>query len=541
MLDFTPSKNNSTDSTPDEFIASFNRYLQSNIGLVIGGVTCRDQYSVTAAINAAEESSWKSHHKTDVSKVTELNNAIPLQAALRANSEDPCQTLLRDNIDLLHAVDTSLVHANMFYLSHKVGGTNNVYSLSGKMDLVSKLCPMFLEIKHSGPGASTGMIATDFDVIKQAAERVFVLRSTNALLGEAVVIACTARSSWLFHFERNVLCDRGNGFETLTVTRIPHEEIFKVWVTYTALTMRRPDWFWTEDSVKVLEGIRCFNNPFVCVSQLISSANHRVYGVSFPRLYEGEHLNTHKESIVGATAASFDICIKIINDDEEYAREAAATRAIAHAFKTANKEHHLITCIPTSGREPQTDHDDGEVTDGEATDGEVAELLSNVRISELCKNERQVAIDDTKKFDAGVCDDSRVCKQHTHDCRWLNAAAMVPINKPGGIIVMKYGGPAKVDGSNRQKWVADVFDDLEVIHKAGYFHCDVRTSNVRVFQNKFRLIDFDLSVNKQNPRVKFVPGWQFRCRPESLRHCQVGDTVTWSERLDYEMVLNTVI
>jgi hypothetical protein len=514
-------------------VSAFARLLDCSVELEIGGRQCGTISSITTAINEATEIKWSSFHKPDSDAVRTLNKAINFKELLKATSEKPCQKILSRHTKSLVAVDTSDTPGNLF----AVGPNGNVYPLSGKTDIISALCPMFLEIKHSGTGHGAMMIGSDYQVLQQAAERILVVGSTNASIAESIVIACTARSAWIFTFQRNVMCQRGRGYETLIVSRIRHKDVFRVWSSYTIRSLENPYWFLTDDGYQLLEGIRRFANPYLCISKLISSSNHRVYGVSLPRVYSGQYSNGIKETVTEAVASTYDFCIKIVTDDESYMREATITQAVARQFEANQRQHYLIACIPTS----------------DALDDTLARGADEMQLGQMVADdpdrfvegkdfpfglERTAAVLDSHQFDINPKLDR--INRYTHPCFWLDAACIPDCNKPGGLIVMKYGRivPRYVD---KRVWVANLFDELELIHQSGFFHCDVRPCNVLQFGERYCLIDFDRAVHQNDPTVTFVKGGLYDSRPASLQSCRVGDTVYWSQWLDYEMVLNTVI
>ena len=95
-----------------------------------------------------------------------------------------------------------------------IGANDAIYTLTAKPDLSSNVAPMYLEIKPSGESASSTVLTeSDMDIFHQALDRVFVIRCTNATIKTHVTFAVTARSAWIFIFNRDIEAFGTDNFE----------------------------------------------------------------------------------------------------------------------------------------------------------------------------------------------------------------------------------------------------------------------------------------------------------------------------------------
>ena len=105
---------------------------------------------------------------------------------------------------------------------------------------------------------------------------------------------------------------------------------------------------------------------------------------------------------------------------------------------------------------------------------------------------------------------------------------------------MRVGTITSVINENYSKWIDGLYKSVKATHDSGYYHCDIRQSNILMFENDcFQLIDYDHAVSKDEPTVIFSKGGQYNMRCASMRYKQIGDSVEWTPENDYEMIAVT--
>lgn len=129
-----------------------------------------------------------------------------------------------------------------------------------------------------------------------------------------------------------------------------------------------------------------------------------------------------------------------------------------------------------------------------------------------------------------------------------------PFRKPrdgifsGGLIVMEVGEAidiANFEPAEIEKLVYDINGSLQLIHKAGVLHADLRMMNILRFNHRdgtyrYDLIDFDLSCSKADPHIRIFPGTsQAKRAPMNVRSQLTSNeestVVKWCEAYDYCM------
>jgi serine/threonine protein kinase len=88
--------------------------------------------------------------------------------------------------------------------------------------------------------------------------------------------------------------------------------------------------------------------------------------------------------------------------------------------------------------------------------------------------------------------------------------------------------------------------DVTNIHKLGFLHCDIRPSNCLKINNRWHIIDFDLAVKKDHPKVTlWSASGQYRGCGHGIKSQCIGDgdnwSVQWSETDDIEMLYQAFI
>jgi hypothetical protein len=214
----TPSKSNANDVTKLALLRDIvEKMTQSKIVVSMGNDSFYDDnLDLAAALGSPDM--FVRQVPTEVcetvvlSKVNQIQEKIALKSLLQSKLESTGQQALQENSELLEGIDTSsvtgrsagAVTTGLYYKPRCIGLTNYVYTLAAKVDFCSKHGPLFMELKNSGESGGSDMTNPCYDVLQQALWRLYILRCSNALVKNAVVLASTGRSAWRITFRRDI-------------------------------------------------------------------------------------------------------------------------------------------------------------------------------------------------------------------------------------------------------------------------------------------------------------------------------------------------
>jgi hypothetical protein len=461
-------------------------------------------------------------------EAAELYRLMDLQTALRQAKEQPGQALVSSFADRLKAVDTSKdASYSLFHMPRQTRHTDAVYPLSAKVDIISNLCCMLLELKNSGVTDSDSLTDVDADALQQAVDRVFVFRATSAWLKDVVVITVTGRAAWLLEFSRDVRKYGKAEFEVLHISRITHCDVWRVWTAYSAKSVENSHWFLTPDAKHLVSTLSCITNPVSCISQLIASSRHRVYGISFLAMLEQSSLGDRKAQVIGASLRKYDICIKIFEDDTDFANESRAAMAVREKYlqEFPDKLYYVLNTHKVSdGRILATTA--AETEEPSADTDHVVWAASYV--SAISAPSQLVPLNRREKLGGSKLG-------------WMRTEGYGYTEVKGGTLVMRPGQQVTLSSQIVNEWNACVIRDLRIMHKAGFVHCDVRPANTLLFGDTYHLVDFDLALPKDAATFTFVQGGQYDHRPSRWQGARVGEEVEWSTYDDLGMVISVII
>jgi hypothetical protein len=465
----------------------------------------------------------------DEAEAENLHRLMDLQTALRQAKEHTGQTLVSSFADRLKAVDTSKdASCLLFHMPRKTRHTDAVYLLSAKVDIISKLCCMLLELKNSGVSDSDSLTDVDADALQQAVDRVFVFRATCAWLKDVVVITATGRAAWLLEFSRDVGKYGTAEFEVLNFSRIAHKDVWRVWTAYTARSVENSHWFLTPDAKHLASTLSCITDPFSCISQLIAGSRHRVYGISFPAKFEQSSLGEKLYQVIGASPCKYDICVKILEDDSDFANESRAAMAVREQYlrEFPNALYYVLNAHKVSdGRILATTAvETGEPSMGTDHVNWAASYVSTA----ISVSSQLVPLNRREKLGGSKLE-------------WMRTEGYGYAEVKGGTLVMRPGQRVSLSSQTVNEWNACVIRDLSIMHKAGFVHCDVRPANTLLFGDTYHLVDFDLALPKDAATFTFVQGGQYHHRPSRLQEANVGEEVEWSTYDDLGMVISVII
>lgn len=532
----------------------------------------------------------------DEDTVRKPSQALDIKELLRAKHEQTAQAMLQPHLSDLQALDSSRSTNHMFNKPRRVCKTNDVYPATAVFDLTSELLSMAMEITGTNPATSgieeeRASINSDVACLAQALDCIHVVSCTDATLKTFVLLAVTARSAWVLRFDRALVhfgkpmakTTRDDSFEQVSVDRIAHGDVWKLWNGYQRYTVAHPQWFRTRDAHHILSTLQAVTDPFLCATRLIAKSKHNIYGVSLPKLFDHLTASNVRKKVLGVTLEQHDFCIKVVNNyDDDYAGECAALTDTCRSYNELypDKRHHFIASCFLSNY-------DEELTAPELTLNErppqppcaercTAAMKSSAEMNASggedakdgdCVPSNEGDLDGLRACEPGVMD--AVCRaaqflQQT-ECREpliLRAVETHPgiaakspnwrvfreqdfAKSIGGTFVMRMGKHQSLSKTNMKSWLRGVFQTLAAIHRAGYVHCDIRASNVMMFQDDFQVIDMDhaqkiVDDNGAKASVTFKPGEQYDMRPPTLEdYCIKGQgakhTVQWTVALDLEM------
>jgi hypothetical protein len=513
------------------------------------------------------------------SAVTEAERQMPLRTLLSRGegTEKQAQQVISspDCLKLLSAVNTSAATNSLYSLPRRVGQSDNVYPATARIDLLSQKCPMGMEVKATSVTSTAGgsLVVVDIEGLTQGLRRLWVMRSTNACINTFIMFVVTGRSAWLLLFTRTVESYRNGNFETITLTRIKHEDVWRTWLGYTKMTEDNAAWFLTCDAVHIMSTLNCIVSPSLCGTQLLQASNHRVYAVSLPKIFRHRDAGGRWKKIVGITSVDPDFCLKVIPKRETFNNEAKAALEVCVSYHARFSSslfyvigtHELPTLIAAdqlqlgsiSIEDSNRDDivEDREEEDENEPDAEGVQQApsddSSTRDLELAMApEKPIAAflsaaKDASKFVERVKTERTplrlkhlVCK-NISGCAWNNDCP--DAYGTGGTIVMRVGIPDTIAIKNMTEVLAGIYECLEAIHEAGWLHCDIRASNILRFGDRFQLVDLDcaqfvgLNSPTRTAELKLRGGGQYNSRPPRLSSHKIGDTIMWSRSFDCEM------
>jgi hypothetical protein len=153
-----------------------------------------------------------------------LVNEVKFQSTLRSTSERNCQEKLNSIATKIGAINTSFQSDGSFHRAHACGLISNVYPLSARSDLRFPQWNGRHEIKPSGESEdSEELNRMDMQLLAQILWRVYCeKKNCKGYLRYSIMTGCTARSSWIVIFHRNLNQYGTERFEEIILQRINH-------------------------------------------------------------------------------------------------------------------------------------------------------------------------------------------------------------------------------------------------------------------------------------------------------------------------------
>jgi hypothetical protein len=544
----------------DRLYDILEKLKQSSISVFINDNLVTDSETLNAYISTASLE-WNTVHNSlrlgcekEVKVEVHPEDNIDFATLLDDSSEKPCQEAMEGKAVTLQAIDSSDGKTGKFFTVPRNMSVNgvyckNYYPLTGKIDLISAICPQAIEIKaklllkkgvtrslqhdlgsssstssssSSAAASSEGKFTTEqinnicVSTLCQCLDRIFCLRSTAAQLAHAVFYSITSAHAWMLVFCREY--DAGVLHECVKMYRIPHCDVLSHWSSINELTARSPRWFLTPDGNSINRTLLHMGlHPATCVTQVAKPSiggNTRVYCVSLP--VKVQYISVREQnpvSCLAATARRFDFCLKISRDD---GHEAYILSHFVSAYNTKfpQRQFYALGTVDTA------DDVAGASVAGavEAVSADLKGHLGSVCNFPSLGGQPQLICESVWNY-YGISS-----RTSAPDC-----ASPISIVMRVGTLISEYN----------DAWKNGVAETLLVMHKAGVCHADLRSSNTLWFGDHCQLIDFNLAIDTGDT-VELKEGGRFNGRGNRLQMYEVGDVVQWQEADDYEMFLEMV-
>lgn len=285
--------------------------------------------------------------------------------------------------------------------------------------------------------------------------------------------------------------------------------------------MSDKSWYLTEDAHHLYRTLSCIIHPSLCLHRLIAMSKHRIYGIKILSKYRNHNIDGSETSFVGVEAASYDYYIKVIHEQDSFEKESKAVTAVCAKYNELDIGRHYALGFHR-----------------------VNSIFSYSTPQIIRSNNHDEIIDASSKFHESrmhskTCDEIFPMHwQNDSSISWVDAA-FTSEDKCGGTILMTPGKVASLNKTSLVRWMNGVFNSLKATHSAGYFHCDVRESNVIIFDNEYKF-DYDHAVSKTNPTVTLALGAKYDSRGRGLKRWDVGNIVQWNRSDDYEMIASAI-
>lgn len=515
-------------------------------------------------------------------------NAIDWQDMLSCGrKEEHCQAQINELLveKLKLAADTSASSCGMFMPAREMHSLDDpsiiegaVYTPTAKLDSTGVGSPQVLEIKSSRQTKNGGTkpIDSDIDLLEQVMVRASVEIYSNAMLSNFTVLAATGRFAWVVVFERkleyfNASPEEGQ-FEAITIRRIFHSDLLKVFFSNVERNALEPGWYMTGDAAHLFNTIGRFSYPGLCSTRLYAKSESNVYAVCLPRTYK-----LKDKRYVGPATSHVDLMIKVIHANESFGIESAALANIVPMYnsmepRNTDDRHYALgacsyrTAVLATGTEEsalalavesvQLGDNDDEVdnqSDEEGTlkrKGSAGGLKRRLEVSDLT----DAFWSEFNCVNPPFADFSeRPFTPFSHPCAWrdMNKLKKLLLSVPldGGTVVMRVGVPlSKVPKKVKLKdWCEGVCKCLRAGSMVQWSQGDTRLSNTLLFGSQIQLIDYNHAVQLHTKdgavpsglRV-FVEGSLYRSLGPRLSNVPLYSTVEWTSSDDYEMAMRSM-
>jgi hypothetical protein len=343
--------------------------------------------------------------------------------------EEKYQTEFLSPWGLKHsALDTHL-KANASGLDFKFPKLVNgleVFTNSALPDLTSTVLAMWFELKDTIGKAGTRLTENDWEVLKQALERVASRVRLSGFVRRVFCFAVTGFSAWLVTAFRN-----DNMEVTLSIWRLNHSDVEGLWCELTTAASKDRYFFFNADAPLICRSLTKIGlQPALCRVRFVAKSGSCVYAVTVPHKPMGFSLGV-------ARTGSETFAIKVVHDGSEFQLEAQALRAMA-ATATPDNEFYALGSIGAQ------EEDSAAVWFASSA---IPSDMPSIQVTE------------------GWWQDP-----------WLQTAATA-----GGCIIMRYADRRLHNEVKARDVAHGVMRSLELAHSVGISQCDLRPANILHF------------------------------------------------------------
>lgn len=218
-----------------------------------------------------------------------------------------------------------------------------VSAKTAKPDGTSKVAPMDLEIKSDFHSKDSDNLAKiDYEVLKQAVERVSMRMDNQGFLRVAYAFAVTGRSAWFLNVKRRHPTEK----PLLWVYRVQHSDGGDLWMRITRLAKQYPHFFLSGDGAAIDTAMKKIGvTTWCCRVKALAQSQSVVYGVTVPKLYKSSG-----ENLVGfdVTPSAITYAVKIVCEGSSFKKESEALEKIA-AKAGAGSDFYALGAVAGDG------------------------------------------------------------------------------------------------------------------------------------------------------------------------------------------------
>lgn len=356
-------------------------------------------------------------------------------------------------------------------------------------------------------------------------------------------------------------------FETITIRRIEHRDLLKVFFSNVERSIQEPGWYLTKDAPHLFNTIGRLSYPGLCAIRLYNKSESNVYAVSLPRVYKA---SSSSRRHVGPATTLVDIMVKVIHCQASFDTERSALAEVAPAYNTIEplntKDRHyaLGTCSYCLDEATAVTTSANEVSSlvsamGDAKIGatnnnkEVDAGQRGITPLNLYLSVAQLTLDFWTKFSVANTPfedfSQRPLTAFSHPCTWRDMEQLKGLllskSLVGGTVVMRVGAPLTSQKVSVSDWREGVCKCLLAGRMVNWSHGDTRLSNTLLFGHRIQLIDYNHAVKLQpmsdgtGPRGsrQFVEGSLYRSLGPRLAKVSLHTAVDWTSADDLEMAM----
>ena len=486
---------------------------------------------------------------------------IDLYGDLWGNPENVCQESLSSSLSA-EGVDTSVTSCSLMSLPRRIGGTEAVYATGLRMDFTGMSEPQGIDVKPSTPlqdrpdEASDGykqlpITEVDFALINQMIERVTAVTYPYGFLSEYHMVGATGRAGWHVWFQRNIDNFLSGGcYEVVQIRRIAHSTVLSIFGSNRQKTLQDKNWFFTSDAPHLINCLSRIVDPYACYVRLVERSMCRVYAISLPKQYMDTDANNRKISKYGPAASKYDLMLKIVDDNIQFAVESTALASVAPHYNQIMplEESDLHYAI---GFCTLNDDDVAEIVRAQLQGLALPSRDTRSGLAGLpappapdgAAQVRQAAafLRTISARDCGfVALNNQPLIDFPHVCSWRSSTVLfqtlLSSSTAGGVIVMRVG--EQVDKPDIDLWLRGVSKCIRASHAVGWHQADVRERNVLKFNKNYQLIDYNLAIPRGGV-TRFSPGSLYDGLGPRLHGSQFDVDIEWLDCDDWMMMAKT--